>query len=104
MIVRFRSGNMAETGPVHEKLDHDVSAARKRDGYKQLPVSVEFTTNYKNIYLICIFLIRFIYYVHIVQVFYNINTSSSIVLKERDTKLGCRHKTITVRLLELLPF
>ena len=74
MIVRFRSGNMTETRPVHEKLDHHVSAARKRDGYKQLPVSVEFTTNYKNIYLICIFLIRFIFSVHIIQVFYNINT------------------------------
>ena len=74
MIVRFRSGNMTETRPVHEKLDHHVSATRKRDGYKQLPVSVEFTTNYKNIYLICIFLIRFIYSVHIIQVFYNINT------------------------------
>ena len=24
------------------KLDHHVSAGRKRDGYKQLPVSVEF--------------------------------------------------------------
>ena len=31
-------------------------------------------TKYKNIYLICIFLIRFIYSVHIIQVFYNINT------------------------------
>ena len=39
MIVRFRSGNMTETRPVHEKLDHHVSAARKRDGYKQLPVN-----------------------------------------------------------------
>ena len=74
MIVLFRSGNMTETRPVHEKLDHHVSAARKRDGYNQLPVSVEFTTNYKNIYLICIFLIRFIYSVHIIKVFYNINT------------------------------
>ena len=43
MIVRFRRGNMAETRPVHGKLDHHVSAGRKRDGYKQLPVSVEFT-------------------------------------------------------------
>ena len=42
MIVRFRPGNMAETRPVHGKLDHHVSAGRKRDGYKQLPVSVEF--------------------------------------------------------------
>ena len=42
MIVRFRRGNMAETRPVHGKLDHHVSAGRKRDGYKQLPVSVEF--------------------------------------------------------------
>ena len=74
MIVRFRSGNMTETRPVHEKLDHHVSAERKRDGYKQLPVSAEFTTNFKNIYLICIFLIRLIYSVHIIQVFYNINT------------------------------
>ena len=41
-IVRFRRGNMAETRPVHEKLDHHVSAGRKRDGYKKLPVSVEF--------------------------------------------------------------
>ena len=43
MIVRFRRGNMAETRPVHGKLDHHVSAGRKRDEYKQLPVSVEFT-------------------------------------------------------------
>ena len=43
MIVRFRRGNMTETHPVPGKLDHHVSAARKRDGYKQLPVSVEFT-------------------------------------------------------------
>ena len=43
MIVRFRRGNMTETRPVHGKLDHHVSAARKRDGYKQRPVSVEFT-------------------------------------------------------------
>ena len=43
MIVRFRRGNMTETRPVHGKLDHHVSAARKRDGYKQIPVSVEFT-------------------------------------------------------------
>ena len=43
MIVRFRRGNMVETRPVHGKLDHHVSAGRKRDGYKQLPVSVEFT-------------------------------------------------------------
>ena len=34
---------MTETRPVHGKLDHHVSAGRKRDGYKQLPVSVEFT-------------------------------------------------------------
>ena len=43
MIVRFRRRNMRETRPVHGKLDHHVSAGRKRDGYKQLPVSVEFT-------------------------------------------------------------
>ena len=36
-----------ETHPVHGKLDHHVSAGRKRDGYKQLPVSVEFT-KYEN--------------------------------------------------------
>ena len=42
MIVRFRRGNMVETRPFHGKLDHHVSAGRKRDGYKQLPVSVEF--------------------------------------------------------------
>ena len=47
MIVRFRRGNMMETRPVHGKLDHHVFAARKRDGYKQLPVSVEFT-KYRN--------------------------------------------------------
>ena len=45
MIARFRHGNMTETRPVHGKLDHHVSAARKRDRYKQLPVSVEFTGN-----------------------------------------------------------
>ena len=43
MIVRFRLGNITETCPVHGKLDHHVSAGRKRDGFKQLHVSVEFT-------------------------------------------------------------
>ena len=43
MIVRFRRGDTAETRPVHGKLDHHVSAWRKLDGNKQLPVSVEFT-------------------------------------------------------------
>ena len=43
MIVRFRRGNITETRPVHGKLDHHVSAGRKRDGFKQLHVSVEFT-------------------------------------------------------------
>ena len=43
MIVRFRRGNLTETRPVHGKLDHHVSAGRKRDGYMQLPVSVQFT-------------------------------------------------------------
>ena len=33
-----------ETHPVHGKLDRHVSAGRKRDGFKQLHVSVEFTT------------------------------------------------------------
>ena len=43
MIVRFRLGNITETRPVHGKLDHHVSAGRKRDGFKQLHVSVQFT-------------------------------------------------------------
>ena len=43
MIVRFRLGNITETRPVHGKLDHHVSAGWKRDGFKQLHVSVEFT-------------------------------------------------------------
>ena len=43
MIVCFRLGNITETRPVHGKLDHHVSAGRKRDGFKQLHVSVEFT-------------------------------------------------------------
>ena len=43
MIVRFRLGNLRETRPVHGKLDHDVSAGSKRDGFKQLHVSVKFT-------------------------------------------------------------
>ena len=42
MIVCFRRENMTETHPVHGKLNHHVSAARKRDGYQQHPVSVEF--------------------------------------------------------------
>ena len=42
MIVRFPLGNVTETRPVLGKLDH-VSAGRKRDGFKQLHVSVEFT-------------------------------------------------------------
>ena len=42
MIVRFPLGNVMETRPVLGKLDH-VSAGRKRDGFKQLHVSVEFT-------------------------------------------------------------
>ena len=43
MIVRFRLGNITETRPVHGKLDHHVSGWRKRDGFKQLHVSVKFT-------------------------------------------------------------
>ena len=43
MIVRFRLGNITETRPVHGKLDHHVSAGQKRDGFKQVHVSVEFT-------------------------------------------------------------
>ena len=43
MIVRFRLGNITETRPVHGKLDHHVSPGRKRGGFKQLHVSVEFT-------------------------------------------------------------
>ena len=31
------------TRPVHGKLDHHVSAGRKRDGFMQRHVSVEFT-------------------------------------------------------------
>ena len=42
MIVRFGLGNITETLPAHGKLDHLVSAGRKRDGFKQLHVSVEF--------------------------------------------------------------
>ena len=42
MMVRFRLGNITETRPVHGKLDH-ISAGRKRDRFKQLHVSVEFT-------------------------------------------------------------
>ena len=45
MIVRFRLGNITETRPVDGKLDHHVSAGRKRDGFKQVHVSVEFTKN-----------------------------------------------------------
>ena len=47
MIVPFRLGNATETRPVHGKLDHHVSAGRKRDGFKQLHVSVE-STKYGN--------------------------------------------------------
>ena len=43
MIIRFRPGDTTETRLVHGKLDHHVSAWRKLDGYKQLPVSVELT-------------------------------------------------------------
>ena len=43
MLVRFRLGNVTETRLVHGKLDHHVSAGRKRDGFKQRHVSVEFT-------------------------------------------------------------
>ena len=43
MIVRLGRGNITETRPVHGKRDHRVSTGRKRDGFKQLHVSVEFT-------------------------------------------------------------
>ena len=43
MIVRFRLGNITEVRPVYGKLDHHVSAGRKRDGFKQLHISVKFT-------------------------------------------------------------
>ena len=45
-----------ETRPVHGKLDHHVFAGRKRDGFKQLPVSVEFTkygnTSFRSVFTI----------------------------------------------------
>ena len=47
MIVRFRLGNITETRPFHGKLDHHVSAGRKRDGFNQLHFSVE-VTKYGN--------------------------------------------------------
>ena len=43
MIVRFRLGNITEMRPSHGKLDHHVSGGWKRDGFKQLHVSVKFT-------------------------------------------------------------
>ena len=51
MIFRFRLGNITETRPVHGKLDHHVSAGRKRDGFKQLHVSVEFTKYGNTLFL-----------------------------------------------------
>ena len=45
-----------ETRPVHGKLDHHVFAGRKRDGFKQLPVSIEFTkygnTSFRSVFTI----------------------------------------------------
>ena len=55
LIVRFP---MTETRPVHGKLDYHVSAGRKRDGYQQLPVSVEFT-KYGNTLFRPVILIRY---------------------------------------------
>ena len=43
MIVRFGLRNITEMRPSHGKLDHHVSEGRKRDGCKQLHVSVKFT-------------------------------------------------------------
>ena len=43
MTIHLRSGNMAETCHVDEKVDYHVSAKRKRNGYKQIHVSVGFT-------------------------------------------------------------
>ena len=48
MTIHLRSGNMAETCHVDEKADYHVSAKRKRNGYKQIHVSVGFT-KYGNI-------------------------------------------------------
>ena len=42
MIFRFRLGNNGNAS-VHGKLDHNVSAWWKRDGFCLLHVSVEFT-------------------------------------------------------------
>ena len=47
MTIHLRSGNMAETCHVDEKVDYHVSAKRKRNGYKQIHVSVGFT-KYRN--------------------------------------------------------
>ena len=47
MIVRFRLGNITEMRTSRGKLDHHVSEGRKRDGFKQLHVSVKFT-KYRN--------------------------------------------------------
>ena len=55
LIVRFP---MTETRPVHGKLDYHVSAGRKRDGYQQLPVSVELT-KYGNTFFRPVILIRY---------------------------------------------
>ena len=43
MTIHLRSGNMAETCHVDEKVDYHVSAKRKRNGYKKIHVSVGFT-------------------------------------------------------------
>ena len=43
MTIHLRSGNMAETCHVDEKVDYHVSAKLKRNGYKQIHVSVGFT-------------------------------------------------------------
>ena len=53
MILRFRLGNITETRSVHGKLDHHVSAGRKRDGFKQLHVSVEFTKYGTRYFVLC---------------------------------------------------
>ena len=88
MLVRFRLGNVTETRPVHGKLDHHVSAGRKRDGFKQRHVSVEFT-KYGNTLFRPVFDMEMIFHSHANKThFHKKGYALGLILKVKVLELG----------------
>ena len=80
LVVSFRDVNFGFWS--HLGCSGQNATVFSREGLVSVGVALE---KYKNIYLICIFLIRFTYSIHKIQVFYTQylkKTSLSIVLQE----------------------